>query len=197
MKYLYGIFAMLVFSCTSKRDFFQNMPAKNYFLDTFSQAGLKGFGLSPDPFIKQGSLSYIFNKQPDYINCSGYFLKADSGIFFLPANAEKKLLFMRLPWSSSSTMIKPRSAMTTDNLKYTVEQLGPGLDKELNDSVLAVKIETSGIGVLSEQLIFRVSKALDIVGMTHVNCKADSLVIRLIPRQSVYFKTLHKAAGCL
>lgn len=199
MKYfIFPIVFICLLSCNeAKRDFFQNLKAKNIFLDTFSLSNLKGVGLSAEPTIKQEGKSYYdFNIPKNSIYTNGLFCKVKDKLFFLPNGADREFLFLDLRWNTLST-IAPQSLTTESQSFYSTEWLGLSYNAALRDSVYNVKINSNNIFNRSEDLLFEISKKLELISIEQINCKHDTLTINFFPKQEVYFKHINKNAVCL
>jgi hypothetical protein len=186
-----------LFSCSeTKRDFFQNLKADNTFLDTFSLSNLKGFGLTNNLISKRGKDYYSFNCADNGIYVSGSFRKDEGTIHFLPEDSDTELLFLDSSWKSTS-FVDLQSVTTKSKDFYSVTWLGLSFSHTFNDSIYNVKIDCDGVFNHPESLIFQVKRDFELVSIRHVNCKQDTLLIRFLPKEEIYFTHYNPRSKCL
>lgn len=199
-RYFYIFIIFVLCSCIGKkRTFFQSLKSQNYFLDTFSLSNLKGFGLGDKAIFRKGKVFFEFNGSNNSIYTVGYFSNDSGKISFLPEQSDQDLFFMddSSLWNNEVVSTKPLVVKSKSQTVYEVDRLGLIYNVLLNDSTLLIRMRVSNILNKTETLIFEVSKKLDVVGISQINCKNDTLLINFFPKGKVYFKNINKESTCL
>ncbi len=180
-----------------KRDFFKSIKDENFFLDTFSLSRLKKFGISNKSVLRNGNTYYDFNVLSNSIYTNGSFSRNKRKVFFLPEKSETELLLVDMAlWNNPSQML-PQRVSTLSQTVYEITRSELVYNDNLRDSVLNVEMRMSNILNQTETLVFAITKGVDILSIEHINCKNDTLIMKFLPKQEVYFKNINKSSRCL
>ena len=176
---------------SERRDFFKSLKSENVFLDTFSLFNLKEFGISEHSKEINGKKYFQINSDKSAIILDGFFRKEKNAILFLPSGSDSEILFIDPSPVASAGLTEAR--IKTKTILYVIRGNEPQFDYDLKDTVRKVEIYVESQAVQPEVITFSITKDLDIASLERVNCKQDTLIMKFIPKQQVYFKTINTA----
>ena len=182
-----------------RRNFFLNIEERNIFMDTFSLANIKGFGIGNESIEKNGETYYEFNINKNEIPLKGYISKRGKDLFFKNfAVSNEEYLFYSPSFKNvykDNDIIKRNKDKSPTEIKFG----GYKIDSLSNDSLLSISYKVKHAFDSSEpgEVIFFYNNENELIKFYFIDCKNDTLQINLTPTRNIFYKHEKSNVLCL